>query len=144
MRPVAPIGTLPPQHPSALNAAPGAPLVLHHQGGGGEGPPGVRSNHPQRPNDDPFHDPTANGTLRETSLVGGGLAGSSSDVVDELLKPFQSYFSIYRTGQYTPGSGISGHGDSNGTPGMATYTQCKTLSSSTISSSFSETFLIFS
>ena len=38
---------------------------------------------------DPFHDP-----------IGPRQAGPSSDVVDELLKPFQSYFSIYRTGQY--------------------------------------------
>ena len=39
---------------------------------------------------DPFHDPAPRGQAM----------GSSSDVVDELLKPFQSYFSIYRTGQY--------------------------------------------
>ena len=46
---------------------------------------------------DPFHDPS--------SVANGGLGGS--DVVDELLKPLQSYFSIYRTGQYQslhPGS----------------------------------------
>ena len=39
---------------------------------------------------DPFHDPSP-------SKSGSG----ASDVVDELLKPLQSYFSIYRTGQYT-------------------------------------------
>ena len=39
---------------------------------------------------DPFHDPSP-------SKSGTG----ASDVVDELLKPLQSYFSIYRTGQYT-------------------------------------------
>jgi len=46
------------------------------------------------------------------------LGGSSSDVVDELLKPFQSYLSIYRTGQYhghlgdilgVGGQGAGGH-----------------------------------
>ena len=39
---------------------------------------------------DPFHDPSP-------SKCGTG----ASDVVDELLKPLQSYFSIYRTGQYS-------------------------------------------
>merc|ERR1719414_1529059 len=48
--------------------------------------PGQSPGQPQRK--DPFHDP------------GPRQAGPSSDVVDELLKPFQSYFSIYRTGQY--------------------------------------------
>ena len=38
---------------------------------------------------DPFHDP---------SPIQAGPPGS--DVVDELLKPFQSYFNTYRTGQY--------------------------------------------
>ena len=38
---------------------------------------------------DPFHDPSP-------SKSGNG----GSDIVDELLKPLQSYFNIYRTGQY--------------------------------------------
>jgi len=91
----APIGTLPPP---ALNAAPGAPV--HH--------PQVNREHPGLRNDDPFHDPTANGQLAGHS---GIIGGSSSDVVDELLKPFQSYFSIYRTGQYHSGHGL---GQDNG------------------------------
>uniref|UniRef100_A0A0K2V405 RRM domain-containing protein n=1 Tax=Lepeophtheirus salmonis TaxID=72036 RepID=A0A0K2V405_LEPSM len=37
---------------------------------------------------DPFHDPNISKNVQ-------------ADVVDELLKPFQSYFSIYRTGQYS-------------------------------------------
>jgi len=39
---------------------------------------------------DPFHDPPV--------MPSENVAGNS--VVDELLKPFQSYFNIYRTGQY--------------------------------------------
>lgn len=46
---------------------------------------------------DPFHDP---------SPIKTGPSGS--DVVDELLKPFQSYFSIYRTGQYHNPLGAAG------------------------------------
>ncbi len=48
-----------------------------------QGPPPTRTK-------DPFHDPSP-------SKCGTG----GSDVVDELLKPLQSYFSIYRTGQYS-------------------------------------------
>ncbi len=70
----------------------------HAQRGGGGGGGG---------SSDPFHDP---------SSVKNGLGGS--DVVDELLKPLQSYFSIYRTGQYQslhPGSDEtpSGQGGNN-------------------------------
>ncbi len=57
---------------------------------------------------DPFHDP---------SPVRNGFGGS--DVVDELLKPFQSYFSIYRTGQYQSlhGGASSSSGDPGELPG---------------------------
>ena len=41
---------------------------------------------------DPFHDPVS-------SSRQNGHAGSS-DIVDELLKPLQSYFNTYRTGQF--------------------------------------------
>ena len=56
---------------------------------------------------DPFHDPS--------SSSGGqnGHAGSS-DVVDELLKPLQSYFVTYRTGQF---ASLLGGGD-NGPDGV--------------------------
>ena len=37
-------------------------------------------------------------------------AQAGSDVVDELLKPLQSYFSVFRTGQYSGGSHGHGHG----------------------------------
>ena len=61
------------------------------------------------PRKDPFHDP---------SPVKTGPSGS--DVVDELLKPFQSYFSIYRTGQYHNPLGAAGDSGndfaSNGVP----------------------------
>ena len=84
----APIGPPPP----ALNAAPGAPV--HHTSRRTEhSPSGNRS-------EDPFHDPIV-GSNGQNDHIGNVLgSGSSSDVVDELLKPFQSYFSIYRTGQY--------------------------------------------
>jgi hypothetical protein len=66
-------------------------------------PPGVALTGvppPQRTKD-PFHDPSP-------SKSGSG----ASDVVDELLKPLQSYFSIYRTGQYTnPLDGVRMLGD---------------------------------
>merc|ERR1719361_1664234 len=42
-----------------------------------------------------------------------------SDVVDELLKPLQSYFSIYRTGQYHSPTGEGLLGQLGVTPGSA-------------------------
>ena len=51
---------------------------------------------------DPFHDPS--------SSSGGQNGHGSSDVVDELLKPLQSYFVTYRTGQFA--SLLGGGGDS--------------------------------
>jgi RNA recognition motif-containing protein len=66
----------------------------------------VAANSSKTPND-PFHDPRPSG---QNGLVG------SSDVVDELLKPLQSYFSIYRTGQYHGllGGSVGGDGGSIG------------------------------
>jgi len=43
---------------------------------------------------DPFHTPDKNKNA------------AGSDVVDELLKPLQSYFSVFRTGQYSHGHGL--------------------------------------
>ena len=43
-------------------------------------------------------------------------AQAGSDVVDELLKPLQSYFSVFRTGQYQGGGGHHGLLDENGGP----------------------------
>jgi len=77
-------------------------------------PPSITSSTAIQPprTKDPFHDPSP-------SKSGTG----ASDVVDELLKPLQSYFSIYRTGQYTnplEGVGLLGSGSdqfaSNGHP----------------------------
>ena len=84
---VAPIGPPPP-----LNVAPGAPV---HHSRHTTSSPGRSSSNRHHP-DDPFHDPNPMGGCSNGHLgLGGG-----SDVVDELLKPFQSYFNIYRTGQY--------------------------------------------
>jgi hypothetical protein len=44
-----------------------------------------------------------------------GAAQAGNDVVDELLKPLQSYFSVFRTGQYQ-GGGHHGLLDENGGP----------------------------
>ena len=64
---------------------------LHHTTNINVAPPSVTSSiqGPPPRSKDPFHDPSP-------SKCGTG----ASDVVDELLKPLQSYFSIYRTGQY--------------------------------------------
>jgi hypothetical protein len=60
---------------------------------------------------DPFHDP-----------LPVKLGANGSDVVDELLKPFQSYFSIYRTGQYHNPLGSSGDQvPLQGIPGMPDF-----------------------
>ena len=74
---------------------PPPPPVISNQMQAGQSQPSPRPSLPigsqisSQPRKDPFHDP---------SPVQAGPSGS--DVVDELLKPFQSYFSIYRTGQY--------------------------------------------
>ncbi|TRY74404.1 hypothetical protein TCAL_16862 [Tigriopus californicus] len=75
-------------HPPPQGQVP--PSNLPHPEGTGSntsasGPPTSSSSG----NLDPFHDP---------STLENGPGGK--DVVDELLKPFQSYFQIYQTGQY--------------------------------------------
>ena len=106
--------------PSAppLNAAPGAPIHHHNQHTstghglmnghvlGQMGQNGSLGTGNQVPLDDLF-------------LGKNGGQGGGSDVVDELLKPLQSYFSIYRTGQYHSPTGEGLLGQLGVTPGSA-------------------------
>ena len=102
-----------------LNAAPGAPIRHHNQhntegngrNNGHIGPGYVRHNGRNGngnalPSDDLF-------------LGRNGGQNCGSDVVDELLKPLQSYFSIYRTGQYHSPTGEGLLGQLGVTPGSA-------------------------
>merc|ERR1719414_2658857 len=102
-----------------LNAAPGAPIRHHNQHnteGGGRinghigpgcvGQNGRNGNGNSLPTDDLF-------------LGRNGGQNCGSDVVDELLKPLQSYFSIYRTGQYHSPTGEGLLGQLGVTPGSA-------------------------
>ena len=94
-----------------LNAAPGAPTRHHNQHNNerngrinGHGGPGILNTLQQQ--DDLF-------------LGRNGGQNGGSDVVDELLKPLQSYFSIYRTGQYHSPTGEGLLGQLGVTPGSA-------------------------
>ena len=97
-----------------LNAAPGAPIRHHNQhnsekNGHINGQMGLNGLHglgQALPYDDLF-------------LGKNGGQNCGSDVVDELLKPLQSYFSIYRTGQYHSPTGEGLLGQLGVTPGSA-------------------------
>jgi hypothetical protein len=106
-----------------LNAAPGAPICHHnqhnHDGNGyinGHARPGHIGQNGR-------HGPGHPLTLQDDLFLGrNGGQNCGSDVVDELLKPLQSYFSIYRTGQYhsPTGEGLLGQlGQLGVTPGSA-------------------------
>ena len=102
-----------------LNAAPGAPTRHHNQhnaeGNGrlnGHAGPGYIG-----------HNGNGNALqmqMQDDLFLGrNGGQNCGSDVVDELLKPLQSYFSIYRTGQYHSPTGEGLLGQLGVTPGSA-------------------------
>merc|ERR550539_2388102 len=102
-----------------LNAAPGAPIRHHNQlNSDGNGQINGHVVHGQIGQNGSIG--LGHGIQHDDLFLGkNGGQNCGSDVVDELLKPLQSYFSIYRTGQYHSPTGEGLLGQLGVTPGSA-------------------------